>query len=113
MTLFNDPPDSPILSVGQVSHSSIQLRWTFASAEFNEQLRKAIELEQQSLEGFEEAADQLGQQISQPQQFSSQQQPNQTTNLLPPAARPETQTAGPIKPNRESLVTGYYLHYKR
>ena len=109
MTLFNDPPDSPILSVGQVSHSSIQLRWTFASAEFNEQLRKAIELEQQSLEGAEEAAEQTGQ----PQQFGPQ--PNQTTNLLP-AARPgsaETQTAGPIKPNRESLVTGYYLHYKR
>lgn len=114
MTLFNDPPDSPLLSVGQVSHSSIQLRWTFANAEFNEQLRKAIDLEQQSLEGAEEGAEQ----ISQPaQQFS--QQPNQTINLLPAATRSgssggaETQTAGPIKPNRESLVTGYYLHYKR
>lgn len=107
MTLFNDPPDSPILSVGQVSHSSIQLRWTFANAEFNEQLRKAIELEQQSLEGAEEAAEQ----IAQPQQFS-QQQPNQTTNLAVPRPSADPQP-GPIKPNRESLVTGYYLHYKR
>lgn len=105
MTLFNDPPDSPILSVGQVSHSSIQLRWTFASAEFNEQLRKAIELEQQSLEGAEEAAEQLGQS----QQFS---QGNQTANLLPRPSTVDPQ-AGTVKPNRESLVTGYYLHYKR
>lgn len=88
-----------------MTHSSIQLRWTFANLEFNEQLRKAIELEQQtSLDSgnSEEGVEQISQQ--------NQQQINQS-NLL--VTRPTNVEITSTKPNRESLVSGYYLHYKR
>ena len=92
--------------MGTISHSSVQLRWTFANSEFNEQLRKAIELEQQTLEGLEEGVEQISQQ---------QQQPiNQTSsNLLITRPTNVELNLQPVKPNRESLVSGYYLHYKR
>lgn len=103
--MLNDPPGAPILSVATVTHNSVQLRWTFANAEFNEQLRKAIELEQLNLDGQEEGVEQISQ-----QQFVNNQI-NQT-NLL--VTRPTNAELNSLKPkNRELLVSGYYLHYKR
>lgn len=108
--MLNDPPSSPILSIGTVTHNSIQLRWTFANSEFNEQLRKAIELEQQTnLDGIEEeGVEQINQQTKfNQQQINQQLQLNQTTRST------NAELLNTLKPNRESLVSGYYLHYKR
>lgn len=93
------------MSVGQVTQNSVQLHWTFTNAEFTEQLRKAIELEQ-SIEGLtEEGVEQI---------INPQLQSNQTNLLVPRPTNTELkQQQTSAKPNRESLVSGYYLHYKR